>query len=475
MREGRKTSRGSRKPESSWLGKNVHLVGIGGSGMSGLARILHELGARISGTDRAETDRTRLLRKQGMSVWLGHRPEHVPPDADRLVHSAAVAANSPELREAERRGIPVQTYAEVLGELVQAHDGVVVAGTHGKTTTTAMVAHCLVRSGRDPSFLVGGAIPDLGGNAASGRGKLFVAEACEYNRSFLHLRPRAAIITNVEAEHLDFYRGGIREIIEAFREFVRQIRPGGVLVVPDYLRTALTSHLLPFRVMTFGQSPGADWRMGAIHQRRGLYSFQAEHPASGARIPLSLAIPGGHNAMNALAAAALLHDLGVSQAAISEGLSTFQGVDRRFESVEATREVLLVDDYAHHPTEVRAALKTARECFCGQRIWVVFEPHLPSRVSAFRDEFATELAQADQVIVCRTYGGRESDVGDTLIRESVALSRRILEQGGESVFLPSHEAIVDYLTKRVVPPDVVLALGAGDVTRVTRLLAQAMG
>lgn len=457
-------------PYSSGLPGTAHLVGIGGCGMAGLARLLVQLGVRVSGSDRTLGRRVESLRRQGVRISRSQDASLVG-EAELVVRSAAVPDTVPDVRAALDAGTEVVSYAEMLGRLLRTRDAAVICGTHGKTTTTAMVASCLVRAGFAPGYLVGGSVPELGHPADVGRSPLFVAEGCEYGRSFLHLLPRAAVVTNVEAEHLDTYPGGLPEIQDAFRAFIGNVRREGLVVLPERLRGVLLPSWLQTKVRTFGDSPGADWRAEELFQIRGCFRFVARAPAFSASIPIGLSVPGMHNVSNALAAVALLHELGVGPADIGRGLSDFRGVERRLQTVPCSGAVTLLDDYAHHPTEVRAVLAATRGCHPTATIWTVFQPHLLSRLRAFLDDFALALLLADQVLVAPVYGAREASAPGELVSESVRLTRAVLDRGGEAIFLPDHSSIVEHLARRIQPGDVVLTLGAGDVTDVCRVLA----
>jgi len=450
--------------------KKVHLIGIGGTGMSGVARMLLCEGAAVSGSDMRDNPVFEVLRKMGAVVHVGHSPSNIPPDVDLVVISAAVKPDNVELVEAGRRRIEVIKYARALGLLMAGQEGVAVSGTHGKTTTTAMLAVILVAAGKDPSFVVGGHVPQLGASSAEGHNGIFVAEACEYDRSFLNLCPRIAIINNIEEDHLDYYHD-LAEIISAFREFASLLPPDGLLIVSAHDRNAVAvAESTSARKETFGARIPADWRAENLSAAGGRYTFDVIHKGA-ALGTVHLGIPGVQNVLNALAAAAAANALGVDFPVIADALSKFQGAARRFEVIGEARGVTIIDDYGHHPTEIQVTLKAAREFFRAGRLWAVFQPHQYSRTRFFLKDFARSFSQADKIIVPDIYFVRDSDqeratvnAGD-LVRELVGL-------GYDAEYIPSWGAIVDRISAQAERGDVVLTLGAGNVNEVAYALLE---
>ncbi len=443
---------------------SVHMIGIGGSGMSGAAAMLLSMGARVSGSDAQKFDGVGRLVKRGARVMIGQRAENVPSDARLVVASAAIPATNPELVEARSRGLRVLSYAELLGVVVGLREGLAVAGTHGKSTTTAMTAFLLREAGLDPSFVVGAHCDQLGGSSAAAGGRHFVVESCEYNRSFLHLRPALAAVLNVEPDHLDYY-SGISEIVEAFGQFCRQVRPDGLVVVNGddecACRAASSSAA---KVETFGFSKGLDWRAIDLVEERGCFQITVEYQGERAFVT-RMGIAGKHNVANALAAAALAHRAGCSYEQIAASLSRFQGISRRMMLRGTGRGVTIVDDYAHHPTEIRATIKAVRGQYAPRRTWVVFQPHQHERTRVFLEDFAGSFGDADEVIVSDIFSAREgsSRYGSEGSMELVA---RIHAHGGRATYLATLESVTEHLDAMVVEGDMVLTMGAGDIWKV---------
>jgi UDP-N-acetylmuramate--alanine ligase len=435
------------------------LVGIGGAGMSGIARLLLAAGVGVSGSDLKDSPGLAALRAAGATVFVGHRAEHVGrPDA--VVASAAIPPGNPELRAARDAGIPVWSRAQVLAGLMRGRRGVAVAGTHGKTTTTSMVAVMLSRLGLDPTFVVGGELNESGSGARSGRGELFVAEADESDGSFLLLRPEVAVVTNVEEDHLDHYRD--REDIErAFATFASRARTVVACWDDPGVRRALGA-LRPGPVR-FGREEGADVRVVEERPLPGRGS-RAVVEVGGRRVPLELAVPGSHNVLNAAAALAVGTVLGVELEAAARALASFTGVRRRFERKGEEDGVVVVDDYAHHPTEVAATLRVAREA-TSRRVVAVFQPHRYTRTRAMWRELGRSLREADLVVVTDVYGAGETPIPGVTGKLVVeALAEEV--PGRRAVYLPRRLDVGPFLAGEVRPGDLVLTLGAGDITMV---------
>jgi UDP-N-acetylmuramate--alanine ligase len=438
----------------------LHLLGAGGSGMTPLARLLHAQGHRVSGADAREGKNTALLRRLGIPVATGELAETLPVGIEGVVHTAAIPAAAPPLAEARRREIPALKYARAVGLLSRQLETYAVAGTHGKTTTTAMLAFVLREAGLAPSCLVGGHVPQLEEGGAGGTGRL-VVEACEYDRSFLHFSPKAAIVTNVEADHLDYYKD-IVEIRTAFRAFAAQVSE--LIVMHESLREEIgRAGGVRARVLTYGTSPEADLRVLPVPP----VSFVA-----GGR-EFKLKVPGFHNALNAAAVLLATDELGIPREVAARALERFRGVGRRLEVVGAPRGVSVIDDYAHHPTEVRAGLQALRDAYAPRRLWVVFQPHQYSRLRRFLGEFAEALAGADRIVIPEVYAARDAD-DDRLAVTPGDLVDEVRRRGGDAVFIPDFAGIVDFVRTQARPGDVVVTMGAGDVGDVAGQLAQAL-
>ncbi len=451
--------------------KRAHLVGVAGTGLRGLAGLLVERGYSVSGSEAFTSPALESLGALGVDCRIGHREDNVGDGTSMVLISAAITPDNPEVRRARRLGIPVMKYAEFLGTLMRDRAGIAVAGTHGKTTTTAMVAQSLVECGADPGFIVGGEYPSIGGSSSWGTGPYFVAEACEFDRSFLNLFPAYSIVTNIEEDHLDYF-GSLGEIQEAFTTFIEHVDPHGRLVInADDRNSAFLADFSPAPVDTFSMRPGGgDWWAERIRPSGGGVCFEAV--SVDARVPLQLKVPGVHNVKNALAVVALMTRLGYSPEAVCAGLEAFTGVKRRFE-ILLREPVAVIDDYAHHPTEIDMVIRAARETYPGRRLRVVFQPHQYSRTYRFLDGFAEVLADADEVIVTDVFSARDTDEDRRKI-DAPALVRAVVENRGNASYSRSFEAVVDVACRTALPRDVFLCLGAGDITYLANRLAKAL-
>lgn len=452
--------------------RRPHLVGIGGSGMSGLAAALFAEGRRVSGSDLELSDAVRSLRSSGVPVVVGHDAEHLPDDADLVVASAAVRESNPEIAEARRRGLTVMKYAAALGALMAGRRGIAVAGAHGKTTTTGLLAFVLERLGDDPTFFVGGRVGPLGASSRVGRGPFLVAEACEYDRSFHQLRPEMAIVTNIDEDHLDYY-SGIAEITEAFRTFARLLPPEGYLAVLNEAAAAFGPDSgVKCAVETVGLFGLADWTARDVEVGRSGSRFtvwRGEEEIGRAAIRL----PGHHNVLNALLVLATAARIGRDPKETIRAMREFRGVARRLEVKYQRSGVTVVDDYAHHPAEIRASLRAVRASFPGARVWCVFQPHQASRTRFLLREFAAALSEADRVLVPDIYFARDAEEEKRRI-SSLDLVKKAMNLGADALYLPDFEAIVDHLLERLRPRDVLVTMGAGDVFRVAEAVAARM-
>jgi UDP-N-acetylmuramate--alanine ligase len=443
--------------------KNIHFVGIGGIGMSGIAEILRIQGLTVSGCDLKRSAATDLLGERGIPVAIGHDPAHLD-GADLVVVTSAVRGENAEVDAARARGIRVMKRKELLGEIVNQKRGVGVAGTHGKTTTSAMIATILEETGFDPTILVGGMLSNFGGNAKAGRGDVVVVEADEYDRTFHELHPEVAVVTNIEADHLEYY-GSFEAIEEAFAIFCAGVREGGAVIgCTDDPAVARLLASVRQRVIRYGL--GADAELTATN-------IQYEHRGSTFEVPgvgfFKLFIPGEHNVRNALAAIAVARELGIAGHDVANALAKFLGVDRRFQILGDYAGALIVDDYAHHPTEVRATISAARKGYPERRIVALFQPHLYSRTRDFAREFGEALAEADLAMVAPVYAAREKPI------EGIS-SRMIAEAARGIEFLDrSNGEIVNELRRRLQPNDIFITMGAGDVHEVAEALVRGMG
>jgi len=444
----------------------IHFVGIGGAGMSGMARVLARQGVAVTGSDLRESATLDALRREGgIRAEAGHEARHLN-GATLVVASAAVKKDNPELVAARERGLPIISRAEMLGRLMARYPrSVAVSGTHGKTTTTGMIAMILEADGLDPTVLIGGDLPAYGGNARLGGGDVFLAEACEAYDSFLDLDPAVAVITNVEADHLDYY-GDLPNILRSFHKFLSQVTDTVILPGSDANARDLIAHLRADpaapRVVTFALDGDVSLRTDKLDADCPAPSYDAVWMGETLG-RVTLAVPGMHNVANSLAAVAVGLTLGVPFSAIAEGLRLFVGTGRRFERLgETDGGVLVVDDYAHHPTEIRATLAAARRAYPGRRIVAVFQPHLPSRTRDFRTEFAESFADADWVVLTDIFLARESPLEGVTGAALAALTAD--RRGADHVtYVADKAALPSRLAEMVQPGDLVLTLGAGDI------------
>ncbi|MBI4320461.1 MAG: UDP-N-acetylmuramate--L-alanine ligase [Chloroflexi bacterium] len=437
---------------------HLHMVGIGGSGMSALAKILVEAGYEVSGSDLSASIATQKLAELGVRVHRGHEAEHVH-GADLLIISSAIPPDNPERLAAVASGIRVLKRAEVLGELTRQRQSILVAGTHGKTTTTSMIALVLKEGGLEPTFVVGGEVANLGTSAELGGGNLLVAEADEFDGTFLKLTPHVAVITNVEADHLDFF-SNIDAIAEAFGEFIGLVPVDGHLVVCwDDLRLRKLAARCAGHVASYGLGQDANWRALRIRRNdRGGNDFVAAKDGKSVG-RFSLQVPGQHNVANALAAIATADIVGLDPHETGKALANFKGALRRFELKGIVGGVSVYDDYAHHPTEITATLRAARERHSG-RIWAVFQPHTYNRTKHFLREFAEVLRLADRIIVTDVYmpPGREVDTLGVSSRDVVSAMNCT-----DAQYIGRLEDTVSYLCQALQPGDMLMTLGAGNI------------
>jgi UDP-N-acetylmuramate--alanine ligase len=443
--------------------RRIHFVGAGGVGMSGIAEILLQATPlEISGCDLVPSDATARLERLGAKIAVGHDPAHVE-SADLVVISSAVAESNTEVAAARARGVPVIRRAEMLGEIMRLKQGVAVAGTHGKTTTTSLTGMVLTEAGFDPTIVVGGQVHILGTNARLGRGDYLVAEADEYDRSFLELTPVLAVITNIEADHLDTYRD-LDEIRDAFTAFANRVPFfGAVVACADDAGVREILPRIKRRVVTYGESPEARLTARGVRLEGSCTAFEVWDSEQGRLGEVRLRLPGRHNVWNALAAVAAGRELLIPFDTIARALAAFTGVVRRFELKGERSGVLVVDDYAHHPTEIRATLSAARQVYPERRLVALFQPHLFSRTRDFTDDFGRALSAADVNIVMDVYPSREAPIPG-VTGELVAEAAR---RAGHARVIYTHEKkrVVDTLEQTLTSGDLLVTLGAGDVVK----------
>ncbi len=439
-------------------GAHVHLVGIGGIGLSAIARILLQRGYVVSGSDMRLSPITRELVRLGATVHEGHKGKNID-DAVAVIVSSAIRDNNPEVVAARERRIPVLKRGQALAWLMKDRYGIAVAGTHGKTTVSAMIGLILTNADLDPTMIVGGIVPELGANAREGRGPYFVVEADEYDRTFLELSPQAAVVTSIEMDHPDCY-SDVQDMSKAFSEFLARVPSDGFVMAcgDDPQVKMVVESLVPGKASTYGLGPDVHWRAVDL-QQNALGGTDFRVMAGGEQMGwFQLSIPGSHNVSNALAATGIAHHLEVDPAFTRDTLRDFRGVARRFEIKGECRGVTVVDDYAHHPSEIRATLAGARRRYAGRRIWVIFQPHTYSRTKTLLTEFASAFDDADRVIVTEIYAAREND---TLGIESGALVQLMSHPG--AMHIADQREATSWVGEQLTAGDVVITMGAGDV------------
>ncbi len=442
-------------------GKRVYMVGIGGSGMSGLAIIMNQMGYEVEGSDLGSGSHIELLRNRGIKVYQGHDAANIK-DVDFVVLSAAIPKDNPEVKAAEEKNIPCISRGDLLGRLMAIKKGIAISGTHGKTSTTSMLSMILEHANLDPTIYIGGNLDMINGNAKLGTGEYFIAEACEAFNSFNHINPYIAVITNIDADHLEFY-GSLNGVIDAFKRFASQIDNNGFLAVCtdcENVRKILSDIEKTHRLFTYGLNESADCKAVNIDVETRQPEFNVVYKNHDyGRFKLS--VPGLHNVKNALAAFAVSIELGIDVSIIKEALHEFHGAARRFETLGFVKDILIIDDYAHHPTEVMATLMAAKSL--KRRIIAIFQPHLFSRTKEFAKEFAESLMIADTVFLADIYPSREKPVPGIT---SQLIADKITKGSVPVHFISDRNKMVDKVAQYLKPNDLVLVMGAGDIRTV---------
>ncbi len=442
---------------------HIHFIGIGGISMSGLAEILIEEGFTVSGSDSKKTPLTEHLEANGAKIFYGQKSDNITNDIDCVIYTAAINRTNAELMEAVAQKIPMLTRAELLGQIMKNYDNAIaISGTHGKTTTTSMISHVLLEGNLDPTISVGGILKAIGGNIRVGNSETFITEACEYTNSFLSFFPKISVILNIEEDHLDFFKD-IEDIRHSFHQFASLLPEDGTLIInADIHNYEEIFQGLSCNVITYGSSASADYSAQNIsYDDKGLVSFDlVKHGTFCDRI--SLSVTGDHNVSNALASVAVSELLDIPMDTIKHGLLSFTGTDRRFEYKGELNGVTIVDDYAHHPTEIKATLKAAKH-YPHKDLWCVFQPHTYTRTKAFFHEFAEALSHADHVVLADIYAARETD---TLGMTSKGLAEEISNLGTDSYYLPDFASIESFLKDHCTSGDLLITMGAGDVVNI---------
>jgi UDP-N-acetylmuramate--alanine ligase len=443
----------------------VHFVGIGGSGMSGIAEVMQSLGYQVQGSDLRKNKQTQRLENQGATIFIGHAADNIRK-ADAVVVSSAVDETNPEVAAARAQFMPIVSRAEMLAELMRFRYSIAVAGTHGKTTTTSLVASVMAEGGLDPTFVIGGRLKSADANARLGQGDYLVAEADESDASFVHLKPMLAVVTNIDADHMSTYDGDIGKLHAGFIEFLHNLPFYGLAVVcidDEGVNEVLGD--IGRSIVTYGTSDAADVRAENVEFSSNLAQFDVVRSGNDERMHISLRLPGMHNVRNALAAIAVADELQVGDDAVIRALEEFEGIDRRFQNlgefVTPGGSIMLVDDYGHHPTEVAATLAAARSGWPERRVVLVFQPHRYSRTRDLMDDFATVLSSADVLIVLEVYAAGEAPIAGA---DGRSIARAVRSRGTiEPVFVESLDELQPVLEGLVADGDLVLMMGAGDI------------
>ncbi|WP_445362309.1 UDP-N-acetylmuramate--L-alanine ligase [Microbulbifer sp. ANSA003] len=456
--------------------RRIHFIGIGGAGMSGIAEVLQNQGYEVSGSDLRESAVTDRLRKLGVKVQIGHSEENVR-GVDVVVNSSAVHGDNPELIEAREKRIPIVRRAEMLGELMRYRYGIAVAGTHGKTTTTSLIASIFAADKKDPTFVIGGLVNAAGANAALGESRYLVAEADESDASFIHLQPMVTVITNIDADHMETYGGDFEKVKQIFIDFVHNLPFYGLAVVcgdDANVQEVIPKFSRP--VLTYGFDEGNDYRIVEAKQEPLRSHFTVQRP-KGDLLQVSVNTPGIHNVLNATAAIAVASDEGVSDEAIRQGLIGFQGVGRRFQiygdyavsdDVEADK-VMLVDDYGHHPREVAATVKTVRDGWPDRRLVMIYQPHRYTRTRDLFEDFVQVLSEVDKLILLDVYSAGEAPIAGA---DGRTLARSLRNRGQvDPIFMETIDQVPPVLADLLEPGDIVLTQGAGNVGALSQRLA----
>ena len=456
-------------------GKRFHLIGAGGVGMSGLAVLLMKNNAIVTGSDQTPTQVTKHLSELGAVIKIGHDAANFDSETDAVVISAAITEENPELKLARQKGCAVYKYAQMLGEMMDFYEGIAIAGTHGKSTTSGWLTYLLKKAGIDTNFIIGAEVSQLESSSGVGDSEYFVAEACEYDRSFLNLKPKIACVLNIEQDHLDYYRDE-REIVDAFYEFAHGVKQGGLVVVNGEDKNVLNiikQSNNDINFVTFGLNKNCDFYADNLSSENGLYAFDMYQKGRFLGRP-KISLPGKHNVYNALAVTAMAVNVGIEPRNIIELLPGFTGMDRRLMFKGQFDGITVLDDYAHHPTEIRASLAAIRGRYNPKRLWCIFQPHQYSRTRFLLDDFTESFKLADVTIVPEIYFVRDSESTKQQINAQM-LVERIRKTGSEALFIDGFGAICDYIKSNSCPGDVIVTMGAGDIWKVADEYIQWLG
>lgn len=450
---------------------NYHFIGIGGIGMSALAQILASRGKAVSGSDLVENHITKNLKKQGVKVYLGHSEKNISKHVEKVVASAAITEKNPEVREAKKLGIPVVTRGELLGELMSEKKGIAVTGTHGKTTTSSLISHIFEDAKLDPTILVGGEVRNIGSHAKDGQGKYFIAETCEYKRFFKDIHPDIAVITNIEEDHLDYYKD-LEDIKSAFTDFTGNVKDGGMLVACfDDENVREVSDSFNGRIVSYGMANGdLNYKASDFSIEEGRQKFNVHKNGSNLGV-FEIQIPGIHSILNATAAIAVALECGIKIGTIRDSIASFAGAGRRMEEKGEKEGVLVIDDYAHHPTEIQATLRAIKSFYPKRKVWCIFQPHQHSRTRILLNNFVDALTEADEIIIPKIYPVRDTKE-DIASVSGEDLSRLLKTKGKSSHYISGFQDVVKYLKENVKENDIVVTMGAGPVNEVGELFLE---
>lgn len=446
--------------------KHIYFCGIGGISMSGLARVLLEKGFKISGSDQKASNITKDLEDRGIKVFIGQNKENITDDVDMMVYTAAIHDDNPEFIIAKEKNIPLISRAQLLGYVMEQYkNSVAISGTHGKTTTTSMLSYILLDANIDPTISVGGVLKKIEGNIYIGKGDTFIAEACEYTNSFLELKPTIGVILNIEEDHMDFFKD-IDDIRNSFKEFVKNTSDEGCIIINNDIENN-EEIVKDFKgqIIRYGNENSDCFATNISYNEFGYPTFGLNYKGD-LYSDIKLGVGGNHNIDNALAAVCVAFSLGVKIEDIKRGLAEFKGADRRFELKGKLGDITIVDDYAHHPSEIEATLDIANK-YPHKRLVVVFQPHTYTRTKAFFEDFANSLKSVDQVVIAKIYPAREVD---DLGMSAVLLSQRVNELGGNSLSFDSFDEIEKYLLENLTEGDLLITMGAGDIVKVGEVL-----
>lgn len=442
----------------------VFFIGIGGISMSGFALLLHKNGFKVCGSDMKESTITKHLESTGINIIYGQKAENITEDIEFVVYTAAIHPDNPEFVQAKKLGLPMMERAEMVGQVMKNYSNAIgISGTHGKTTTTSMLSQIFLAARKDPTISVGGILDSIGGNIRIGHSENFITEACEYTNSFLKFHPTAGIILNVDADHLDFFKD-INDIRHSFAEFAKLIPENGVLVINKHIdKLDEITDGLSCDIITFGFDDDADYSATDISfDEKGCGCYTVVKKGQKTNMKVRLSVVGKHNILNSLSAIALSEYYGIDDSSILAGLSDFAGTKRRFELKGTFNGVTIIDDYAHHPTEIAATLAAAKK-YPHKHLWCVFQPHTYSRTKALLKEFAESLSNAENIVLADIYAAREQDPGDI---SSKTLQAEIEKLGKKAYYFPSFEEIEKFLCEKCIDGDLLITMGAGNVVTI---------